>query len=194
MPSQVEPSQVVPGQVVTVKPGPGRALEEVLAARLADKGPQPCAVVIATGEASDELRDVPEQALVDLLCGPLGIGAVVPLLYDEHDRVAEAGTFAGPGATVAPFNTGAALSAPEHAFRRDVPGTSSAVVAVSAERAGGPVYRRSKILRRTSRSATCLTTSVPEGSASFTSPRGVSGLRLGSHQGRLRRPAPMGRP
>ncbi len=132
MPSQVEASQVVPGQVVTVKPGPGRALEEVLAARLADKGPQPCAVVIATGEASGELRDVPEQALVDLLCGPLGIGAVVPLLYDEHDRVAEAGTFAGPASTVAPFNTGAALSAPEHAFRRDVPGTSSAVVAVSA--------------------------------------------------------------
>ena len=132
MPSQVEASQVVPGQVVTVKVAPGRALEEALAARLADKGTQPCAVVIATGEASGELGDVPEQALVDLLCGPLGIGAVVPLLYDEHDRVAEAGTFAGPVSTVAPFNTGAALSAPEHAFRRDVPGTSSAVVAVSA--------------------------------------------------------------
>ena len=132
MPGEVVPSQVVPGQVVTVEAGSGRALREALAARLADRGPQPCAVVIASGDASDKASDVPEQALVDLLCGPLGIGAVAPLLYDEHDRVAEGGTFAGPGGTVAPFNTGAALSAPEHAFRRDVPGTSSAVVAVSA--------------------------------------------------------------
>ena len=132
VPREVLPSQVVPGQVVIVEAGSGRALEEALAARLADRGPQPCAVVIANRDASDKAGDVPEQALVDLLCGPLGIGAVAPLLYDEHDRVAEAGTFAGLGGTVAPFNTGAALSAPEHAFRRDVPGTSSAVVAVSA--------------------------------------------------------------
>ena len=76
---------------------------------------------------------VPEQALVDLLGGPLGIGAVVPLLLDGHGRVAEAGTFAGPSGAVTSFDTGAAPAAPEHSFRRDVAGTSSAVVAVSSE-------------------------------------------------------------
>ncbi len=80
---------------------------------------------------------MPEQALVDLLCGPLGIGAVVPLLSDVHGRAAEAGTFSGPAGVVVPFNAGAALSAPEHSFRRDVPGTASSVVAVSSEALGG---------------------------------------------------------
>ena len=87
---------------------------------MAAKGSSPRALVIAGGDEGD----VPEQALVDLLCGPLGIGAVVPLLCHEHGRVAEAGTFSGPGGAVVPFNAGAALAAPEHSFRRDVPGTA----------------------------------------------------------------------
>ncbi len=90
-------------------------------------------VVLAAGPEGD----VPEQALVDLLGGPLGIGAVVPLLFDVHDRVAEGGTITGPSGTVASFNTGAALGAPEHSFRRDVAGTSSAVIAVSSEALDG---------------------------------------------------------
>jgi GT2 family glycosyltransferase len=75
---------------------------------------------------------VPEQALAELLCGPLGIGAVVPLLYDEHGATVEAGTFAGPAGAATAFGTGAALAAPGHSFRRDVPGSASAVVAVAA--------------------------------------------------------------
>ena len=81
--------------------------------------------------------DVPEPALVDLLGGPLGIGAVVPLLFDVHGRVAEAGTFVRPSGAVIAFNTGAALAAPEHSFRRDVAGSAAPVVAVSADALDG---------------------------------------------------------
>jgi GT2 family glycosyltransferase len=120
------------------RPAPGRALEDELAAWGTVGGPSARAVVVAGGDEGD----VPEQALVDLLCGPLGIGAVVPLLFDAHGRVAEAGTFTAlagaPGAqTSAPFDTGAPLPAPEHSFRRDVPGTASAVVAVSRDALDG---------------------------------------------------------
>ena len=86
---------------------------------------------------------VPEQALVDLLCGPLGIGAVVPLLYDERGRVAEAGTYLGQSGAAVPFNVGASLGAPEHGFRRDVPGSASSVIAVStAALEGLPTTKR----------------------------------------------------
>ena len=81
--------------------------------------------------------DVPEPALVDLLGGPLGIGAVVPLLFDVHGRVAEAGTFVSPSGAVIAFDTGAALPAPEHSFRRDVAGSAAPVAAVSADALDG---------------------------------------------------------
>ena len=87
---------------------------------------------------------VPEQALVDLLGGPLGIGAVVPLLYDERGRVAEAGTYLGQSGAAIPFNVGAALGSPEHNFRRDVPGSASSVIAVSTAALDGlPTAKRS---------------------------------------------------
>ena len=81
-----------PGQVSIARPGPDRTLAEELASWLATEGPLPRVVVLAAGPEGD----VPEQALVDLLGGPLGIGAVVPLLFDVHDRVAEGGTISGP--------------------------------------------------------------------------------------------------
>ena len=105
-----------PGQVAVLRPGPGRPLDRELAAWLDTKGPSPRVAVVAGGAEGD----VPEPALVDLLGGPLGVGAVVPLLFDVDGRVAEAGTFVSPSGAVIAFNTGAALAAPEHSFRRDV--------------------------------------------------------------------------
>ena len=69
--------------------------------------PSPRVAVVAGGTEGD----VPEPALVDLLGGPLGIGAVVPLLFDVHGRVVEAGTFVSPSGAVTAFNPGAALPA-----------------------------------------------------------------------------------
>jgi len=74
----------------------------------------------------------PEQVLDELLCGPYGIGAVVPVLCDQAGRVVEAGTFLDADAAVAPFGTGMAASARELTFRRDVPGSNSPVAAVAA--------------------------------------------------------------
>lgn len=82
--------------------------------------------------AGADAGDVPAEDLHQLLGGSLGIGAVLPLMVDERGRVAEAGTFVDPSGAVVPFGAGAALGDREHAFRRDVPGTTGLVVAVSA--------------------------------------------------------------
>jgi GT2 family glycosyltransferase len=74
--------------------------------------------------------EIPEQALVELLSGPLGIGAVVPLVYDEHGRASEAGTFIGPNGTVMAFG-GVSVASRDHAFRRDVPGSSAPAIGVT---------------------------------------------------------------
>lgn len=70
--------------------------------------------------------------LVDLLGGPLGIGAVVPLVLDGNRRTVEAGTFRSASGAVVPFNVGGAVGAPEQSFRRDVPGSAAPAIAVSA--------------------------------------------------------------
>lgn len=106
-----------------------RALEEARTGRLA-----PGAVVILAGGRPGEM---PEQALSDLLGGPLGIGAVVPMLVDKRGTVVEAGTFAGPTGDVAPYGAGTTAWSPDHAFRRDVPGTAGQVVAVAARALAG---------------------------------------------------------
>jgi GT2 family glycosyltransferase len=123
----------VPGRFAVAKPGDGRTLGEAVQAWLVAQKGQPGALVLAGGP----LGTLPEQALVDLLCGPTNIGAVVPLLHDEHARVVEAGTFTGPAGTVTAFDGGASLAAAGHAFRRDVPGSASAVIAVSAAALAG---------------------------------------------------------
>ena len=121
------------GLVVIARPGGGRTLEAALRACMTGAaGTEPCAVVLAGGDEGN----VPEEALADLLCGPLGIGAVVPLLYDARGKVAEAGTYLVADGTVAPFGTGACLDDRELAFRRDVPGTASAVVGCVGGRPG----------------------------------------------------------
>ncbi|HYA45133.1 MAG TPA: hypothetical protein VED59_05980, partial [Acidimicrobiales bacterium] len=118
------------GQLAIARPGDGRSLTDALRESLAKAVTgEPCAIVVAGGNEGQ----VPEQALVDLLCGPLGIGAVVPLLYDERGRVVEAGTYAEPDGTVAPYATGSRPGAAEHTFRRDVPGTASVVIGISAQ-------------------------------------------------------------
>jgi GT2 family glycosyltransferase len=125
----------VPGKLAIAGASEGRTLEQAVSAWLAGPGagPGPAAVVLAGGGTGN----IPEQALVDLLCGPWGIGAVVPLLHDALGRTAEAGTFAGPAGTVSAFDPGTVLAAREHSFRRDVPGTTSAVIAVSAAALSG---------------------------------------------------------
>ncbi|GEM_PF-1830671 len=122
----------MPGRLLVVRPEAGRTLWEAAAAALSGPGagrPGPACLVLADGGAG--LGTLPEQALVDQLCGPFGTGAVVPLLYDAGGRVAEAGTFRLADGTIAPFGVGCQPWAPEVAFRRDVPGSSSPVVAVS---------------------------------------------------------------
>ena len=136
----------VPGQPAVLrgadKPALEGAIADWLSATEALRGPTgaaaypggdgdgPNVAVLVAGAGGDE-GNVPEQAVVDLLGGPLGIGAVVPLVHDQHGRVVEAGTFAAPSGSVAPFGAGASVAAPDHAFRRDIPGSSSPVVAVS---------------------------------------------------------------
>ena len=151
----------MPGQPAVLrgadKPALEGAIADWLSATEARRGPTgaaaypggdgdgPSVAVLVAGAGGDE-GNVPEQAVVDLLGGPLGIGAVVPLVHDQHGRVVEAGTFAAPSGSVAPFGAGATVAAPDHAFRRDIPGSSSPVVAVSdralagyrPDEAGGP--------------------------------------------------------
>ena len=66
---------------------------------------------------------MPEEALIELLSGPLGIGAVVPLLYGAAGQVLEAGSFVGPTGAVEPFGSHMGVGSRELAFRRDVPGS-----------------------------------------------------------------------
>lgn len=120
----------MPARLLIARPEDGRTLWEAARACLAghaEPGSGPPCVILAGGEVGTP----PEQALVDQLCGPFDIGAVVPLVYDARGRVAEAGTYLGPDGAVVPFGAGSEPGAPEHAFRRDVPGSSSPVVAVS---------------------------------------------------------------
>jgi GT2 family glycosyltransferase len=88
----------------------------------------PAVAVLAGGDEGA----LPEEALVELLSGPLGIGAVVPLLYGLQGQVLEAGSFVGPTGAVAPFGSHMGVGGRELAFRRDVPGSASSVIAVSA--------------------------------------------------------------
>ena len=155
------------GRVAVLRPGPGRPLEHELAVWLDAKGPSPRVAVVAGGAEGE----VPEPALVDLLGGPLGIGAVVPLLFDVHGSVAEAGTFVGPSGAVTAFNTGAALAAPEHSFRRDVAGSATPVVAVSADALDGFSPGSSRPSTRGSW-LRCWTTCGPEVSGLCTNPPG----------------------
>ena len=112
--------------MLSARPTASLSLWDAVRACLAGDHPAPC-LVLASGDPGH----VPEQALVDLLAGPFGIGAVTPLLYDARGRVIEAGTYLGPAGTVTPFGAGSPLGAPELAFRRDVPGTLSPVVALA---------------------------------------------------------------
>ena len=128
----------MPGRLAIVRAGSEGTLEGELASWLAGQVVAPGAgeqavAVIAGGDEGV----VPEDALVELLSGPLGIGAVVPLLYGRRGQVVEAGSFLGPAGAVAPFGSGMAVGARELAFRRNVPGSASTVVAVSARALGG---------------------------------------------------------
>lgn len=89
------------------------------------------------GPRGQELPEVPEAALGELLGGPFGIGAVVPMVLDEHGRVAEAGTSSGPSGTAVPFGSGCNVADPGCNFRRDVPGSQAPLVAVSAAALAG---------------------------------------------------------
>jgi hypothetical protein len=123
----------VPGQLAILRAGPDSTLGDELASWLASVGATAAAggvgvVVLAGGEEGA----VPEDALIELLTGPLGIGAVVPLLYGPQGQVLEAGSFIGPSGAIAPFGSHMAVGSRELAFRRDTPGSASTVVAVSA--------------------------------------------------------------
>jgi GT2 family glycosyltransferase len=127
----------VPGRLTVVRAGSESTLEAGLASWLAGEAVTPVAGEPAGGPAVAVIAGgdegvVPDEALVDLLCGPLGIGAVVPLLYGRPGQAVEAGSFIGMAGAVAPFGAGMAVGARELAFRRDVPGSASTVVAVSA--------------------------------------------------------------
>ena len=141
----------MPGQVVVLRTGDGTPLDRVLARWLEDgtgageREHELGAATEARGEVlvlvGDRYRGedgngalplVPERLLVDLLTGPFGIGAVVPLVVDANRRVVEAGSYTGPSGQSSPFGAGTDLGAPEHGFRRDVAATVSPVLAVSA--------------------------------------------------------------
>jgi GT2 family glycosyltransferase len=115
-----------------VRPAAGQSLGEAIAHWLAGPGAGPGSppVLVAGDEGADQ-GSPDEEALSELLSGPYGIGAVVPLLYDEHGRVAEAGTFLRPDGSVAPFGPWTHVADAEHTFRRDVPGSHGQVLAVS---------------------------------------------------------------
>ena len=86
----------MPGQLAILRAGPESTLGDELASWLASVGATAAAggvgvVVLAGGEEGA----VPEDALIELLTGPLGIGAVVPLLYGPQGQVLEAGSFIG---------------------------------------------------------------------------------------------------
>ncbi len=120
------------GQVAILRAAPGATLRDELggwlAGAAAPAGTGPALVVLAAGDEGA----VPEEALIELLSGPLGIGAVVPLLYGAAGQVLEAGSFVGPTGAVEPFGSHMGVGSRELAFRRDVPGSASTVVAVAA--------------------------------------------------------------
>ncbi len=116
-----------------MRAGPQGTLGGELASWLADPGRAaaeggPAVAVLAGGDEGV----FPEETLVELLSGPLGIGAVVPLLYGQAGQVLEAGSFVGPSGAVTPFGSHMGIGGRDLAFRRDVPGSASNVVAVSA--------------------------------------------------------------
>ncbi len=130
----------------TLRPGPGRSLGEALTAWLREVGAEPAVAVLsavadpsaaATSSAAAGATGAPEEALGELLGGPFGIGAVVPMVLDEHGRVAEVGTWPGPGGTPVPVGAGGSPAGPEYAFRRDVQESDAPLVAVSAEALAG---------------------------------------------------------
>ena len=91
---------------------PQGTLAGELASWLADQGgPAPAGgPAVAVLAAGDE-GIFAEEVLVELLSGPLGIGAVVPLLYGLQGQVLEAGSFVGPSGAVAPFGSHMAVGA-----------------------------------------------------------------------------------
>lgn len=130
----------------TLSARPGHTLAEAVAAWLAEPKSEPAVAVLsavpraASGvgpAAGDALTDMPEEAIGELLGGPFGIGAVVPMVLDEHGRVAEAGATSGAGGAPVPFGAGGHLAAAEYAFRRDVVGSQAPLLAVSADALAG---------------------------------------------------------
>ena len=120
------------GQLAILRAGPGSTLGEELGSWLAGAAAISAAGPAVAVLAGDDEGAVPEEVLIELLSGPLGIGAVVPLLYGPQGQVLEAGSFVGPTGAVEPFGSHMAVGSRELAFRRDVPGSASTVVAVSA--------------------------------------------------------------
>lgn len=112
----------------TVPLGDRQAFSEVLAEASSGALAPESVVILAAGDAGE----VPEEALADLLAGPLGIGAVVPTLVDRRGRVVEAGTFLGPTGQLEPYGAGTWPWSADHSFRRDVPGSATHVLAVTA--------------------------------------------------------------
>ena len=118
------------GQLAILRAGPGSTLGEELRSWLAGAAAISAAGPAVAVLAGDDEGAVPEEVLIELLSGPLGIGAVVPLLYGPQGQVLEAGSFVGPTGAVEPFGSHMAVGSRELAFRRDVPGSASTVVAV----------------------------------------------------------------
>ncbi len=131
---------------LAVLSGTSGRLHELLADWLSAASPEDIAVLDAYGAlapgsgAAPVPASLPVQDIVDLLGagaagggGPVtGIGAVVPIVVDEHGRVSEAGAArSGEGALV-PWGAGEPTAARHVSFRRDVAGTTAGVAAVSA--------------------------------------------------------------
>jgi GT2 family glycosyltransferase len=119
-------------QLPLLKRAAGQSLGEAVASWVAAAGAEAGAYPVLLVGDEDAVFAAPDvQALYDLLIGPYGIGAVVPLLYDGQNRVAEAGTFLRPDGSLAPFGPWTHVADPEHSFRRDVPGSHGQLAAVS---------------------------------------------------------------
>lgn len=126
----------MPEQLTVISARDGSQLREALAAWLSAAAPQggqaaPEVALLVTGAASGH-GSPDEHALAELLGGPFGIGAVVPLLYDGLGRVAEGGAFYRADGTVGPFGPLTHMADSGHSFRRDVPGSATEVLAVSS--------------------------------------------------------------
>jgi GT2 family glycosyltransferase len=126
----------VTNKVVLLRAEPGRTLAEAITGWLSGRGPAIAVVSAGPGLPGS----VPEDALVELLSGPFGIGAVVPVAPDD-----------GPG------------------FRMDVRCEDPPLVAVSAEalsgfapsgKGAGPAYLLREVLKHV-RSAALRTVCEP---------------------------------